>query len=163
MRLEDQNAFYPKMPCYMMYPAGNVYLTEMEYEKDLDRMQSYFPAETKKVMEIVEQRLDELDYEGSRIYDEEPDRLMMQEELEELYQQVKSKMEPEAEQPEGMRAQQSYFAMVPMAISGERPHGHPEKSCSDSWLCSMVGVLFGTGIYRRRCHHRRCRRWYREG
>ena len=48
------------------------------------RMQSYFPAETKKVMEIVEQRLDELDYEGSRIYDEEPDRLMMQEELEEL-------------------------------------------------------------------------------
>ena len=158
--MEDQNAFYPKMPFYMMYPAGNMYLTEMEYEKDLDRMQSYFPAETKKIMELVEQRLDELDYEGSRIYDEEPDRLMMQKELETLYRQVEGTMASGEQKPKQGKEQQTYFSMVPMAISGERPRRQPERGCSDNWLCSMVGVLFGTGVYKRRCHHRRCRRWY---
>ena len=28
----------PKMPFYMSYPMQNLYLTEMEYEKDMDRM-----------------------------------------------------------------------------------------------------------------------------
>ena len=159
--MEDQNAFYPKMPFYMMYPAGNLYLTEMEYEKDLERMLSYYPAETKKVMEIVERRLDELDYEGSRIYDEEPDRMMFQEELKNLYRQVEDTLEPRERQMQAEGGRQTYFSMVPMAISGSRPpHGRPERDCSDSWLCSMVGVLFGNGIYKRRCHHRRCRRWY---
>lgn len=46
--------------------------TEMEYEKDMERMKQYYPAETKEIMELVEQRLDQLEYEGSRIYDEEP-------------------------------------------------------------------------------------------
>ena len=28
----------PKMPFYMSYPMQNLYLTEMEYEKDMERM-----------------------------------------------------------------------------------------------------------------------------
>ena len=29
--------------------------TEMEYEKDMERMKQYYPAETKEIMELVEQ------------------------------------------------------------------------------------------------------------
>ena len=78
MQVDYSNDFYPKIPFYMTYPMQSMYLTEMEYEKDMERMKQYYPAETKEIMELVEQRLDQLEYEGSRIYDEEPDRLMIQ-------------------------------------------------------------------------------------
>ena len=74
MQVDYSNDFYPKIPFYMTYPMQSMYLTEMEYEKDMERMKQYYPAETKEIMELVEQRLDQLEYEGSRIYDEEPDR-----------------------------------------------------------------------------------------
>lgn len=157
--MEDRSEFYPRMPFYMMYPAGNMYLSEMEYERDLDRMRSYFPLETEKIMQLVEKKLDELDYEGSRIYDEEPDRLMMQEEVQKLYRQVQDTVETDYKM-EDTDIKQTYFAMVPMSISGARPHGRPEGGCRDNWLCNMVGVLFDMELYKRRCHHRRCRRWF---
>lgn len=159
MRVEDRNEFYPRMPFYMMYPAGNMYLSEMEYERDLDRMRSYFPAETEKIMQLIEKELDELDYEGSRIYDEEPDRFMIQEEIQKIYRQVQDTVEPD-HRMEDTDLKQTYFAMVPLSISGSRSHGGSERGCGDNWLCSMVGVLFGMELYKRRCHHRRCRRWF---
>ena len=40
-------------------------------------MKSYFPDTARKVQEKVEEECQLLDYEGSRLYDEHPDRLMM--------------------------------------------------------------------------------------
>ena len=57
--MDYREDLYPKIPFYMAYPASSMYLTEMEYEKDMDRMKTYFPAETKTIMEMVEKRLDE--------------------------------------------------------------------------------------------------------
>ena len=36
--LRMQQSDTPKVPFYMSYPMQNLYLTEMEYEKDMDRM-----------------------------------------------------------------------------------------------------------------------------
>ena len=58
MQVDYSNDFYPKIPFYMTYPMQSMYLTEMEYEKDMERMKQYYPAETKEIMELVEQRLD---------------------------------------------------------------------------------------------------------
>lgn len=161
--MDYKEDLYPKMPFYMAYPVQNMYLTEMEYEKDMDRIKSYYPNETKAVMKLVEDRLDELEYEGSRIYDEEPDRLMIQMEIDRLYKKL---METpgfagsvaNTKRPE---AGPSYFEMVPMSLSGERNLKAQGRDCENNWLCSMVGVLFGTELYKRRCRHRRCRRWFR--
>ena len=57
MQVDYSNDFYPKIPFYMTYPMQSMYLTEMEYEKDMERMKQYYPAETKEIMELVEQRL----------------------------------------------------------------------------------------------------------
>ena len=121
MQVDYSNDFYPKIPFYMTYPMQSMYLTEMEYEKDMERMKQYYPAETKEIMELVEQRLDQLEYEGSRIYDEEPDRLMIQMEIDGIYRKL--------------------------------------SEVQKKWLCSMIGVLFGAEMCKRRCRHRRCRRW----
>jgi hypothetical protein len=142
------------MPFYMTYPVQNMYLTEMEYEKDMELMKSYYPKETMQIQKLVEKRLDELSYEGSRIYDEEPDRVMIQMEIDRIYQQLKDSSDA-GEQ----KKMPSYFSMVPMSFSGENKKP-PEPGCQGSWLCSMVSVLFGAELYRRRCHHRRCKRWW---
>lgn len=48
MQVDYSNDFYPKIPFYMTYPMQSMYLTEMEYEKDMERMKQYYPAETKR-------------------------------------------------------------------------------------------------------------------
>ena len=150
-----QDIVYPKIPFYLTYPMQNMYMTEMEYEKDLDRMKEYYPAETKKIMKLVEDRLDQLEYEGSRIYDEEPDHLMIQMEIDGIYRQL---MEDTAHALEKPVHAASYFDTVPPEITGGELKVQ-ERGCDDNWLCSMVGVLFGTELCRRRCRYRRCRRW----
>ena len=47
----------PKMPFYMSYPMQNLYLTEMEYEKDMERMKELYPREVKRILEHVEDEL----------------------------------------------------------------------------------------------------------
>lgn len=153
MDYKNKDEAYPKIPFYMTYPMQNMYLTEMEYEKDIERMKSYYPAEARAAMKLVEDRLDELEYEGSRIYDEEPDRMMIRMEIERLNQQLSDTLDPKP-------AAKTYFDMVPMEISGSTMQIQSGRDCKDNWLCSMVGVLFSTELYRRRCRHRRCRRWW---
>ena len=67
----------PKMPFYMSYPMQNLYLTEMEYEKDMDRMKELYPKEVGRIVECVEDECDRMEYEGSLMFDEYPDRLMI--------------------------------------------------------------------------------------
>jgi hypothetical protein len=155
VHVDYRDDLYPKIPFYMAYPVQNMYLAEMEYEKDMELMKSYYPKEAMRIQQLVEERLDELSYEGSRIYDEEPDRIMMQMEVDRLYQKLMDSPGME----EKKTAMPSYFEMVPMSLAegSKRP---PEPGCRDNWLCNMVGVLFSTELYRRRCHHRRCKRWW---
>lgn len=248
---EDTNN---KIPFYMTYPMQNLYLTEMEYEKDMERMKELYPKEVKKILLCIEDRCDELEFEGSRIFDENPDRLMMEREVQRLYQKIRedeleapgtgaanrngnmTENMPETEQgqnfgtdtdmmqnnapvteseprldtgmmrngmPEGGEIQEertqnripesqmrgmgigkSPFALFPpegFLLPEEQPQrkqgtdippqekelqeeqlqltAQSGKTC-DGWLCSMIGVLFSDEVYRRRCRHRRCRRWW---
>ena len=155
MQVDYSNDFYPKIPFYMTYPMQSMYLTEMEYEKE---MKQYYPAETKEIMELVEQRLDQLEYEGSRIYDEEPDRLMIQMEIDGIYRKLSEVQKKKENRIEGNMQAASYFEMVPASIAGETMTTQ-ERECGNPWLCSMIGVLFGAEMCKRRCRHRRCRRW----
>ena len=142
MQVDYSNDFYPKIPFYMTYPMQSMYLTEMEYEKDMERMKQYYPAETKEIMELVEQRLDQLEYEGSRIYDEEPDRLMIQMEIDGIYRKLSEVQKKKENRIEGNMQAASYFEMVPASIAGETMTTQ-ERECGNPWLCSMIGVLFG--------------------
>ena len=49
----------------------------MELEEEFSLMKSYYPETARKIQEKVEEECDLLDYEGSRMYDEYPDRYML--------------------------------------------------------------------------------------
>lgn len=132
----------PKMPFYMSYPMQNLYLTEMEYEKDMERMKELYPREVKRILEYVEDECDKMEYEGSLMFDEFPDRLMLELVVDRIYEKT-------AEDAGDMEAEQ-------YRKEGQRPH----RTEQNDHLRSLIGVILNNEMYRRRCRHRRCRRWW---
>lgn len=157
MQVDYSNDFYPKIPFYMTYPMQSMYLTEMEYEKDMERMKQYYPAETKEIMELVEQRLDQLSMREAASTMRNH-RLMIQMEIDGIYRKLSEVQKKKENRIEGNMQAASYFEMVPASIAGETMTTQ-ERECGNPWLCSMIGVLFGAEMCKRRCRHRRCRRW----
>ena len=219
--MEYRDEYFGKTPFYMTYPMQNLYLTEMEYEKDMERMKELYPREVKQLQEMVERRCDEMEYEGSRMYDENPDRYMLEEEARRLYERFLREnpqynvmmppspmprperpveprpemprpgrpMEPRPEMPRPGRPMEPRPEMPrpgrPMEPRPEMPRpgmpivpppmprpGMPVeprmelegqqygREDGNPWLRSLIGILFHDEIYRRRCRHRRCRRWW---
>ena len=85
MRMQ-QYQFAPKMPFYMSYPMQNIYMTEMDYDRDMERMKELYPEEAKRIQKLVEEECDQMEYEGSMMFDEYPDRLMLKVICERIYQ-----------------------------------------------------------------------------
>ena len=141
--MEDRNNLFQKMPFYMTYPMQNLYLTEMEYEKDMERMKALYPRDVQDLQRMVERRCDEMEYEGSRMYDENPDRYMLEREAEKLFEEF-------------LRQNPQYGNMREMPLSAQQYGRHRDGG----WLRNLIGILFHDEIYRRRCRHRRCSRWW---
>lgn len=146
----------PKMPFYMSYPMQNLYLTEMEYEKDMDRMKELYPSGVKRILEIVEEECDKMEYEGSLMFDEYPDRLMLEMVIDRIYQRTK-------DDGKDMEAEQYWGGMQPPPPGPGMPPppGHrPPHYDPGNPLRNLIGVILNNEMYRRRCRHRRCRRWW---
>jgi len=62
------------LPFYMAYPLPLYYQEEDTVTRDLEYLQQMYPLEAKKYQKSIAKILDQLDYEGSMIYDEYPDR-----------------------------------------------------------------------------------------
>lgn len=138
--LRMQQSDTPKVPFYMSYPMQNLYLTEMEYEKDMDRMKELYPRDVSRIMDVIEDECDKMEYEGSLMFDEYPDRLMLEQVTERIYQTVKNGTDT---------------VMAEEFWGGNNPPPRPD----DPWR-SLIGVMLNNEMYRRRCRHRRCRRWW---
>lgn len=119
-----------RMPFYMSYPMQNLYLTEMEYEKDMERMKELYPREVKRLLELIEEECDKMEYEGSLMFDEYPDRFMLEQIMERICQ-----------------------------AAGDAETGMEMEQLRDDRRC-LIGVLLNHEMYRRRCRHRRCNRWW---
>lgn len=130
--MDRREDIYYRTPFYMTYPIQNLYMTEMEYERDMERMKELYPGEVKELQKMVEQRCDEMEYEGSRMYDENPDRRMLEEEADRLMERFLG---------DNLSVQQRGYQ-------------------NQNWLRSLIGILFHDEMYRRRCRHRRCNRWW---
>lgn len=58
----------------MAYPLPLYYQQEDSVTRDLEYLQQMYPTEAKKYQKIIAETLDHIDYEGSMIYDEYPDK-----------------------------------------------------------------------------------------
>ena len=62
------------LPFYMAYPLPMYYQQEDSVTRDLEHLQQMYPSQARKFQKIIAEMLDHIDYEGSMIYDEYPDK-----------------------------------------------------------------------------------------
>lgn len=72
-----QKEYGQGLPFYLTYPMTNVYQTEKEYERDMECMKEMYPKRMKKLLAYVEEECDKMEYEGSVMYDEYPDKVLL--------------------------------------------------------------------------------------
>ncbi len=123
------------LPFYMTYPiTGNGLLNDYQNEdtvmRDLEYLQQMYPEEAKRCQKRICQILDKLDYEGSMIYDEYPDKCQ----LYQLRDNILSILKREA-QEEALEKGEEYKPVL------------PEKW---EWLSDMIQILMFYEIYKRR-------------
>lgn len=148
-----------QMPYAWMYPYQDLYMSEMETERDLQYLQQMYPADAKRMQKKVEEACDRLDYEGSMMYDEYPDRvsmlLMCDRIAEEMRREDAEKQAAEeARIPSGNAEEESMQAM-----HMDRP-GPPPPPSFDPGRRSLLEVLLYNEMYKRRCKRRQCRRFW---
>lgn len=62
------------LPFYMAYPLPLYYQEEDTVTRDLEYLQQMYPAEAKRYQKVIAEILNQIDYDGSVIYDEYPDK-----------------------------------------------------------------------------------------
>ena len=83
--------FEPHFPFHAAYSYPFMYEGERMQEEEFKLMKSYYPQTVLRIQERVEEECDLLDYEGSRLYDEYPDKYM----LYHLSSRIKESIQPE--------------------------------------------------------------------
>ena len=65
-----------KLPFYMAYPVPLLYNDDRNARRDYDYMKSIYPDTAKRVLPYMEEECDRMEYDGSMLPDEYPDRLL---------------------------------------------------------------------------------------
>ena len=118
------------LPFYMTYPLPMYYQEEDSIIRDLEYLQQMYPAKAKRYQKMISSILDRLDYEGSMIYDEYPDRWQLYKLSMDILDRIKTEDKKKEEEER-----------VP-----------PEKW---EWMGDMIQILLFYEIYKRRHNSRR--------
>ncbi len=118
------------LPFYMTYPLPMYYQEEESIIRDLEYLQQMYPAEAKKYQKVIAGILDRLDYEGSMIYDEFPDKWQLYKLSKDILERIRK--EEEKEDPEAVAS--------------------PEKW---EWMGDLIQILLFYEIYKRRHNTKR--------
>lgn len=123
------------LPFYASYPFLFGMDQEREQERDMQVMKSFYSRTAAVIQELAEQECDRMEYDGSMMFDEYPDQLMMGNLCRKIEKQYRERMEQ----------------------SGELEAMHRVKEDN---LQDLIGVLLYNEMFCRRCRRRRRRRFY---
>ena len=123
---EPKSSFNP----YQSYPFYPFLPWADETTRDRRRFQELYPAMARKIQPLVEEACDRMEYDGSFMFDEYPDRYSVKALCRKIYKKL-----TEQEELQGM-------------------------ACEQDSLYQLIEVMMIQEIFKRRCRYRRCRRWY---
>ena len=147
------------IPYYMAFPMNDGLEAEEENQRDYEYMRQLYPEKMKHILSVIEEECDKLEYEGSIMFDEHPDNLM----LSKLCNHIWNKVYPvEIEEVYETMARRPWRppgpGMPPPPPPG--PGMPPPPPRRNNWLQDTIQALLFDEMYRRRCRYRngRCRR-----
>lgn len=140
-----------------MYPYPDLYMSEMETERDLQYLQQMYPADAKRMQKKVEEELDKLEYEGSMMYDEYPDRVSMLLICDRIEKALaREDAERQVKEEADMEPDEEMNAMD----MRRRDRGDRDDYRFDRGRRNLLEVLLYNEMHKRRCKRRQCRRFW---
>lgn len=129
--------------------AWNLSEDVREFAEDLERLQELYPDIAKEILRYAEEACDELEYEGSMMYDEQPDKIQFRNIAGKIYDKMKEKypVQENNDRDENLE----------MLHENEKEKRYPP---GENWLGDMVQVVLLQEMCRRREERRKQRRWY---
>lgn len=137
--------WYQPMPYYMAHSYPLSMQGDEEDERDLEKLKSLFPKTAQLIQPLVEEECDRMEYDGSLMFDEYPDRLTTEKLVEKIYQKVQASNEEQENETDDV------FATQCRNCNGNR---------FGDGIGDLISVMLFEEMHRRRCRHRRCKRWW---
>lgn len=132
----------------MAYPMDlKEYGEEKMDRRDAEYMKSMYPLSARKILPYVEEECDRMEYEGSMIFDEYPDRLLLYLMAGRIYDRMKEEEKQEA----AMEIENSQTEVQELK---------KRKKNREQQVMDLVEILLYQEIVQRRCQHRRNSRHY---
>lgn len=126
--------------------TGNILLQEDMLLEDMEYLQQMYPAYARKYQAVIKSVIDKADYEGSFIYDQYPDKMMMQRMVNSVVQIIKND------------EQKNKMDDSPDAIAQGIPFGeNADWKNKECWIKELVTILLFYEILlrRKRKEHRK--------
>lgn len=91
------------LPFYMTYPMPVFWEEEDDAIRDLEYFLQLYPQDAQRYQKKISDILDTMDYNGSMIYDEYPDRMALYRLGEDIYNKIRREEEQDAESREAVK------------------------------------------------------------
>lgn len=129
----DQKELYrleqEKLPYYMTYSMQSIYEKEREYQQDMERMHQLYPREARKILRSVGNACDRMEYEGSLMFDEYPDKIGLYSVIKRIYEE----MDPEAKEKGKTKKQELWHLIEVMLYQEIYQRRCRRKRCRRWW------------------------------
>lgn len=90
-----------RLPYYMSYPLPLEYDDARMERRDIEYMKSLYPEKARELLPYIEEECDRMEYAGSMVYDEYPDKLLLHLLCRRVYDKViRGKHKEREEQPD---------------------------------------------------------------
>ena len=133
------------IPFYKMYQMPAMYAKVEDEERDMDRMKDMYSLACREVQGYVNEECDKMEYDGSLMFDEYPDKIMVRRICMNIYEKVKHLYDVEED---------DYRDDV-LAMSRHPKPSHGRRN----WMNEVIEVMLINEMFRRRCRRRDCRTW----
>ena len=86
--------YYDKFyPFHLAYGNSAFFEGERAQQREISLLKSYYPKMAKRIQEKVEAECELLDYDGSRLYDEYPDYMMLRQFCSRIHKEMEAEMQ----------------------------------------------------------------------
>lgn len=159
------------------YNRDDILTIQEENDRDMEYFKEFYPQNMRQLQEIIEDECDRLEYQGSRMFDEYPDRNMLRSLSHKIYDRAKVMWGLDDEEGVTLQFEESASAMQrppfgpgsrppfgpgpqrpPFGPGTQRPpYRPPQRPNHNNLLEDVIQVLLFNELARRRCRYRNCR------
>ena len=135
------------IPFYMAYPFLLPLDQEQAQEKDLQVMKSFYSRRAARIQEKEDRECDRMEYDGSMMFDEYPDKFMMEHLCRKIEQEV-------------LKEEEGNTSVLIIEETCQGGQGSCGNRREEEGLRDLIGVILFNEMFRRRSRHRRQKRFY---